>query len=622
MKNPHRYRLVLTLSILIAIFMTGGTFLWVSSELNDTIYRSTEGYVKNIASASAGIFEMKLDDQMAMLRHQASFFSAINMSDTKSVKTVITTAKISKFFTDVIVADKYGSSWDYFGNYVGNVYDNEYFREAMAGNEYLSRKAHKNIWGYDEFIMSVPIMRGENVVGVVMGTFYLDDLSVLLEDVKIEGGASALMSMQGDIFAMSSNVNDEASFKEYFSFGNGIIDGDGNENAAADYQDLSESEKDATVKRFREESGNSIVIITPIGDYPWLLVTAVKESSLTERTEELYRMVLIIEGVNIFAFAIVILSLIGVFLRNISFEKMNDRFMQVNTQSDTIVFEYDYVRNRVEYGGNYKRFFPGGKSYAQDEHMWDLLNLLHPEDVNIREAIFNIPSNTEAEISGEGRFKCADGNYYWYRIHGNIVRGSNNRPVKFIGNIVNAEAQVNEELRLKQAAETDPLTGILNKGAMEEHTDDIINESNGSELYALYIIDLDNFKKVNDTLGHAIGDKVLTDVARKMSVVFSEQDCIGRIGGDEFSVFLKLQGANVKNGKKIIEAKATTLCEQIDEVYSNGKDDVHVSASIGVSLYPDHGSSFGELYRNADAALYSSKNAGKNRFTMYRGQEG
>ena len=616
MKHPHRYHMVLIFSILIAVFMTGGTFLWVSSELNDAIYNSTEGYVKNIASATAGIFETKLDDQMAMLRHQASFFSAIDMTDTAAVKTIITTAKISKFFTDVIVADQYGSSWDYFGNYVGNIYDYEYFKEAMAGNEYLSRKAHQNIWGYDEFIMSVPIKRGEKNVGVVVGTFYLDELSALLADVNIEGGASALMSMDGYIFATSSNATDEASFKEYFDFGKTYY------ALSKDFEDISESEREATVKRFREESGNRIIIITPIGDYSWLLVTAVKEAALKERTQELSNMVLFVEGVNLFAFVIVILSLIGVYLRNLSFEKMNDRFMQVNTQSDTIVFEYDYVRNRVEYGGNYKRFFPTGKSYAQDEHMWDLLNLLHPEDVNIREAIFTIPSNKEAEISGEGRFKCADGEYYWYRIHGNIVRDQDGRPVKFIGNIVNAEAQVHEELRLKQAAETDPLTGILNKGAMEEHTDDIITESNGSELYALYIIDLDNFKKVNDTLGHAIGDKVLTDVARKMSVVFSEQDCIGRIGGDEFCVFLKLQGANVKNGKKIIESKATALCEQIDEVYSNGKDDVHVSASIGVSLYPEHGNNFGELYRNADIALYLSKNSGKNQFTMFKGQEG
>lgn len=133
------------------------------------------------------------------------------------------------------------------------------------------------------------------------------------------------------------------------------------------------------------------------------------------------------------------------------------------------------------------------------------------------------------------------------------------------------------------------------------------------------MIDLDNFKAVNDTLGHVFGDKVLVDTAARLSRVFSEKDIIGRIGGDEFCAFLNLSTFNdMESARRIIIQKAESLKKSMHETYSGaGNKEVTVSTSIGIALYPQDGSDYMTLYNNADSALYESKKHGKNTYTIY-----
>ncbi len=151
---------------------------------------------------------------------------------------------------------------------------------------------------------------------------------------------------------------------------------------------------------------------------------------------------------------------------------------------------------------------------------------------------------------------------------------------------------------------------------MENSISDIIKRRPYST-FAFYIIDMDNFKAVNDNLGHAIGDKVLVDVANKLTLLFNEYDFIGRLGGDEFAVMLVIPENMSNYSSRLIELKAKSLCENLKETYSDDRADVTVSASIGIAIYEKDGRSFSELYRHADLALYQSKNNGKNQFTFY-----
>lgn len=126
------------------------------------------------------------------------------------------------------------------------------------------------------------------------------------------------------------------------------------------------------------------------------------------------------------------------------------------------------------------------------------------------------------------------------------------------------------------------------------------------------MIDMDNFRDVNDTLGHVRGDQVLSDVANKLQDAVGENGIVGRIGGDEFAVLL----ANMRRTKEIIAA-AEGICAAL----SYDMNGVRVSASIGIAMYPRHGDTFGELYERADAALYRAKGLGRDRFVIYKDEE-
>lgn len=166
-------------------------------------------------------------------------------------------------------------------------------------------------------------------------------------------------------------------------------------------------------------------------------------------------------------------------------------------------------------------------------------------------------------------------------------------------------------------ATVDPLTGLLNARAYYESCDQQISLSNRMmTAYSVLFIDLDHFKKINDTYGHAVGDLVLKQSALCMKSKLRKSDLIGRIGGEEFSVFLP--NTNKQNAILVAES----LRKQIEQQSIQLKDDktIHITASIGVSSLDGiakENSSFVELQKNADSAMYEAKHAGRNRVSVF-----
>lgn len=168
---------------------------------------------------------------------------------------------------------------------------------------------------------------------------------------------------------------------------------------------------------------------------------------------------------------------------------------------------------------------------------------------------------------------------------------------------------------LDDQAHKDLLTGLLNKLSFENFTKNAISKSaeDGTQS-ALILLDLDNFKGVNDTLGHTYGDKVLSNVGDILRSVFTDEDLLGRLGGDEFCVFTKIsdEGSDI-----YIRDICRKICKAFEHNYTGDRNDYKISASIGAAMFPDDGKDFAELYRKADTALYCSKHTGKDTFTVY-----
>ncbi len=207
----------------------------------------------------------------------------------------------------------------------------------------------------------------------------------------------------------------------------------------------------------------------------------------------------------------------------------------------------------------------------------------------------------------EVRFTQPSGISKYYRITYKTMYNKAGQPVFSIGKTYDIDRQK----RFEVLSKTDLLTNCLNKITTETVIQDNL-VSAASSSHALFLIDVDDFKSVNDELGHYYGDIVLSDIAKNLHANFRGADIIGRIGGDEFLVFVK----DISD-ERVIKSKAKSIANAFKNSYSGENKDYKISGSIGVALYPTHADTYEELYKCADKALYSSKMAGKDRYTIY-----
>lgn len=179
--------------------------------------------------------------------------------------------------------------------------------------------------------------------------------------------------------------------------------------------------------------------------------------------------------------------------------------------------------------------------------------------------------------------------------------------INFIAKIVDKK----QKSELQQKADTDLLTGLTNKAATIRLIKEYMSQ-NPNGIGVLFVIDIDNFKKINDTMGHAFGDEVLKELGHQLRSMFRAMDVVGRFGGDEFMVFMtdvKDPAAIKRNG------------DRLREFFRNFKAGEYVkysvTASIGAAVFSEDGKDFESLFRNADKAVYVVKKRGKNDVAFY-----
>ncbi len=165
---------------------------------------------------------------------------------------------------------------------------------------------------------------------------------------------------------------------------------------------------------------------------------------------------------------------------------------------------------------------------------------------------------------------------------------------------------------LEEKAETDQLTGLLNKISTERQIREYM-ERNPNSPGVMFLLDIDDFKSLNDTLGHAFGDEVLKEFSFRLSSLFRASDIIGRIGGDEFMVYLK----EVED-EDSIQQTVEKLRQFVQSFHAGSEYIMHVvTASAGFARFPKDGTDFVSMYKSADQALYYSKRNGKSRVSEY-----
>ena len=289
-----------------------------------------------------------------------------------------------------------------------------------------------------------------------------------------------------------------------------------------------------------------------------------------------------------------------------------ERYRIATELSHDIIFEYQIDKDEMFYTDKYREIL-GGNCFVPNYTSTCIIrqDRVHPDDWGIYLEFCKELKEGKDVIEVVIRFKDRLGEYIWCQVLAKTILDENKKPLRIIGKIVNIDIQKKRLEALEFKATRDPLTKVYNREVTLKKIDKFIKGSKNNN-HAFMLIDLDDFKKVNDNYGHLVGDKILIHVINRVKEVFTEGEVIGRVGGDEFVVFL----GNLGNRDEIYH-KANLLRAAMETVYIDDYESIEVSGSVGVAVYPDDGSSYEQLIEKADEALYKAKEQGKNNYMVY-----
>lgn len=355
------------------------------------------------------------------------------------------------------------------------------------------------------------------------------------------------------------------------------------------------------------------VSLAKLGHNDWYIINFLRS------TDVLYNYNSILRGVIYSAVVLILLTMVAgcvviitIFRQNKRINLDNKRYAALAQFSDTLLFEYDYATDTLTFTPNAKEKLNLSSTTLKDiSSSSHVLELLHPDYRALIGDIFQRfpPAETMAEVQyREGSLKVKDGSYRWFSCQYKYVAQGNAAKL-IIGKLTDITDQRGKIESLEHQARQDTLTGTYNRSAEE-----IVNKMLHKSVQGVFfMVDLDNFKEINDTCGHIAGDSILSQVGHCLKGICGDSGVVARVGGDEFIVFLH-GDTSVGAAKE----KAAAILSGINRIKVGPPDgDMTVSASLGIALSPVDGVTYGELYAAADKAMYAVKQRSKGDFTLY-----
>jgi len=231
------------------------------------------------------------------------------------------------------------------------------------------------------------------------------------------------------------------------------------------------------------------------------------------------------------------------------------------------------------------------------EHMAEFLSGLYPDKIYVKD----LP------------LLCKDGSVVWGEAIAKCVRNEETGQIELHGVTRDISERKSAQEEIHYMAMHDQLTGLPNRTLLNDRLQQALATSKRENSRgALMFLDLDKFKQINDTLGHEVGDKMLKQVAARILDCMRESDTVARIGGDEFIVLLR----TVEEVQDALTV-AQKICSVLRQPFNVEEHDLQVSCSVGVALYPEHGSNGVELSKNADIAMYQAKEQGRDGVQLF-----
>lgn len=292
---------------------------------------------------------------------------------------------------------------------------------------------------------------------------------------------------------------------------------------------------------------------------------------------------------------------------------LNEQYSMLEEVTDDVPFEYDVKGKRFRIPHKYHI---NGRLQKDDQDYMEIekwLAFIHKDEQTLYREVIQNASEREMSGSFDYRMNTALGGgipqYCWYRTVYRSIRGTNGKILKIIGRSYDISSDRKIQEQLSEEMRRDPLTHLYNKVATGEEAERILKEY-PEGTHVLFLIDIDNFKSINDTFGHTVGDTVISDIASALEEQFPDHKLVGRVGGDEFLVLMD------NTTLKQAEQKAKELCRHGEKKLVGDDAVIHVTMSVGLAVSGQDGNCYTELFDQADRAMYAIKRSGKSNYAF------
>ncbi len=295
---------------------------------------------------------------------------------------------------------------------------------------------------------------------------------------------------------------------------------------------------------------------------------------------------------------------------NASLKTSEERFRKLTALSPVGIFQVDN-KQRLQYVNQRWRDIHD----IPDElpSLQDWYARIHPDDLSPTQLAWNKLVCEQESMSVEIRLLRRDQSYTWVQILAGALHDRTGELLGYLGAVSDISELKAAQLQMENLAFYDPLTGLANRRLFRNRLDKAVKsvQRNGTSM-ALMFLDMDQFKRVNDTLGHDAGDVLLKEVAGRLSNTVRENDTVSRIGGDEFTILL----TDVHHTSDVLTVAEKLLAVMARPIRIKGQDIIS-TVSIGITLTPDDATDANTLMKNADLAMYRAKELGRNNFQFF-----
>ncbi len=502
--------------------------------------------------------------------------------------------------------------------YVG---DREYFLKAMKGETVVSDPIVSRVDDTSVIVFAVPIKELDEVTGVLYATYTADVLSLMTDKIKLkDNGSTFILNKDGDIIANDDRVlvyngennldvlEGKSSFKQLVALEKKMIAG---QTGTGEYY----------------YNGQYIYMgFCPIGDTGWSVAVTAPTNVVFAELNIVFVLLFVLILVGSLIIAIVI-SRSGNLKSDLMKQQVNSMRITDFTNLIALSFKQDgTILSSNRHAEDIFLYF----SKFNENSIRNINEILTAAD---REKLIGAISDIELKNSsanlelalmrGDSRIMhvyCSvisdNENHDAYELLGIDITDRVEQEYKLQDSfeeltMVYDELAATEE-KIRQQAHKDPLTGLPNRVALYHEVKDLFTSSDDGCRSALLNLDLDDFKYINDSFGHTLGDLLLVDISRRLKGTFTENEIVTRFEGDEFVVFIKDIEKQDSLKDKIEKAMGV-----FNEPFSIMDNNFHVSASCGISIYPDHAGSIEEMLKSSDVAMFRAKKDGKNKSVVF-----